>query len=69
MRCEPHPISGAVYRELGDGVVQVEDPRSGKRGRFRWNGTWIEGELTHADPHYLIHVGGPTPPAHGVTHS
>ncbi len=61
MRCEPHPISGAIYEELGDGVVQVEDARTGKRGVFSWNGTWLEGELTHADPHFLIYVGSPAP--------
>jgi phenylpropionate dioxygenase-like ring-hydroxylating dioxygenase large terminal subunit len=62
VRHEPHPISGVLYQEVGDGVVQVHDPKTGKRGVFRWDGTWIEGELTHADPHYLIHVGGPILP-------
>jgi phenylpropionate dioxygenase-like ring-hydroxylating dioxygenase large terminal subunit len=62
MRREPHPISGAIYQELGDGVVLVDDPRTGKSGKFRWDGTWIEGELTHADPHHLIFVGGPNLP-------
>src|SRR5262249_46912750 len=27
-----------------------------------WDGTWIEGDLTFADPHLLIYVGGPDLP-------
>jgi phenylpropionate dioxygenase-like ring-hydroxylating dioxygenase large terminal subunit len=63
MRHEPHPISGALYQEVGDGIVLVHDQKTGKSGKFRWDGTWIEGELTHADPHFLINVGGPLLPA------
>lgn len=79
MRREPHPISGVIYEELGEGVVALQDPRNGKSGKFKWDGTWLEGEITHADPHLLIHIGGPelpphkniywgmSPPAEGVT--
>lgn len=67
MRCEPHPISGAVYEELGQGLVRVADKAKGKAGIFKWDGTWIEGDLTHADLHYLRFIGGPTlPPAKDV---
>lgn len=62
MRCEPHPISGAVYQELGDGLVRVEDKAKGKSGTFRYDGVYIEGDLTYADPHMLIHIGGPDLP-------
>ncbi|MCB2074553.1 MAG: aromatic ring-hydroxylating dioxygenase subunit alpha [Novosphingobium sp.] len=62
MRCEPHPISGAVYEAIGDGLIRVEDKAKGKSGVFRWDGTWIEGNLTYADPHMLIYVGGPDLP-------
>jgi nitrite reductase/ring-hydroxylating ferredoxin subunit len=62
MRHEPHPISGVLYQEVGDGVVEIHDPKTGKRGKFRWDGTWLEGELTHADPHFLINIGGPLLP-------
>ncbi|MCB2060334.1 MAG: aromatic ring-hydroxylating dioxygenase subunit alpha [Novosphingobium sp.] len=62
MRCEPHPISGAVYEAIGDGLVRVEDKAKGKSGVFRYDGTWIEGDLTYADPHMLIYVGGPDLP-------
>ena len=67
LRCEPHPISGAVYEAIGDGLVRVEDKAKGKSGVFRYDGTWIEGDLTYADPHMLIYVGGPDlPPGRDV---
>ncbi len=62
MRREPHPISGAVYEEVGEGVVRVEDRARGKSGLFKFDGTWLEGDLTHADPHLLNYVGGPDLP-------
>ena len=62
MRREPHPISGAIYEELGKGRVRVENPKDGKQGVFGWQGEWIEGDLTHADPHFLLYVGGPNLP-------
>ena len=61
-RCEPHPVSGAVYEELGDGKVRVEDKAKGKAGIFQWSGEWIEGDLTQADFHFLRYIGGPTLP-------
>ena len=62
MRREPHPITGVVYEDMGEGIVRVEDKEHGKYGLFRWDGTWLEGELTHADHHLLIHIGGPDLP-------
>lgn len=62
MRREPHPISGAVYEEVGDGTVRVDDPARGKSGRFTWQGDWVEGALTHADPQMLLYIGGPNLP-------
>jgi len=62
MRIEPHPISGAVYEGIGDGLVRVEDKAKGKSGVFRFDGTWIEGDLTYADPHMLMYIGGPDLP-------
>lgn len=58
-----NPFSGAVYQELGDGIVHVDDKAKGKSGTFRFDGTWIEGSLTYADPHMLLFVGGPDLPA------
>jgi nitrite reductase/ring-hydroxylating ferredoxin subunit len=62
MRQEPHPISGAMYEDLGEGRIRVHDEKTGKEGVFRWDGVWLEGELTHADPHLLIYIGGPQLP-------
>ena len=62
MRREPHPMSGVIYEELGDGKVRVEDREHGKYGVFRWNGVWLEGDLAHADPHMLYIIGGPDLP-------
>jgi phenylpropionate dioxygenase-like ring-hydroxylating dioxygenase large terminal subunit len=62
MRREPHPISGAVYEEIGDGKVRVEDRAKGKSGLFKSDGTWLEGDLTHADLHFLGIIGGPDLP-------
>lgn len=59
MRREPHPFSGFDYEGVRDGVVRVTNPSSGQSGLFTWDGVWLEGELTHADPHFLRFIGGP----------
>ena len=59
MRKYPHPISGAIYQDLGDGRVKVEDKVKGKSGIFRFDGAWLEGDMTYADPHMLGLVGDP----------
>jgi hypothetical protein len=53
-------LSGAVYEELGDGLVRVE--KRGLVGIFRGDGRYIEGDLTYADQHMLNWVGGPALP-------
>ena len=62
MRREPHPISGVIYEEVGDGTVRVEDRSKGKYGVFKWDGDWLEGDITYADPHMLYIIGGPDLP-------
>ena len=62
MRCEPHPISGIVYRELEGGLVELRDDERARRGVFRWDGTWVDGDLTEADIHFLRYIGGPNLP-------
>lgn len=57
MRSEPHPVSGFIYREIDRGIVRVEDQENGRHGLFRSDGTWIEGELTYADPCMLDYIG------------
>lgn len=67
MRHEPHPFSGFVYQAIGNEKVRVENPKNGKYGLFNWDGTWIEGDITHADPHFLRFIGGPDlTPEHDV---
>jgi hypothetical protein len=56
MRKKRHPLSGAIYEDLGDGRVRVE--KNGAVGIFRCDGAWLEGDLTYADPHLLLWVGG-----------
>ena len=58
MRREPHPISGVIYEEIGDGKVRVENPKTGVHGVFTWDGKWLEGDLTYADPHMRVYIGG-----------
>jgi NAD(P)-dependent dehydrogenase (short-subunit alcohol dehydrogenase family) len=53
-----HPLSQAVYEDLGDGRVRVEDPE-GRSGTFHHDGSWIRGELREADAHLLGFLGGP----------
>jgi len=62
MRSGPHPITGALYEELEGGRVRVDHAKLGKQGIFTWDGRWLEGTLTYADPHYLSYIGGPTMP-------
>jgi hypothetical protein len=49
-------IDGRVYTRQADGTVAVHDPATGKSGRFRGNGRWIEGEIRDADPHMIDFV-------------
>lgn len=57
MRKKQHPLSGAIYEDLGDGRVRVD--KAGSVGIFRAaDGAWLEGDLTFADPHLLLWVGG-----------
>ena len=62
MRCEPHPISGFIYQEISDGIVRVEDRERKKYGLFRADGTWLEGDLSYADPCMLDYIGAPNVP-------
>jgi len=62
MLVEPHPINGMEYADLGDGTVKVTDHKTGRWGKFRYDGIWLEGELNHADPHFLLFIGGPKLP-------
>ena len=49
-------IDGRVYTRQEDGTVAVHDPATGKTGRFRRSGRWIDGEMKDADPHMIDFV-------------
>jgi hypothetical protein len=52
-----HPLSGAVYERVEEGVVKVTT-RDGRTGLFDDSGDRIEGELGQVDPHMCNWVGG-----------
>jgi hypothetical protein len=52
-----HGFSGAWYRSLGDGRVEVTSS-DGVTGIFDRVGRWLEGELYDVDPQMCIWVGG-----------
>ena len=60
MRRLRHALSGTLYEAIGDGRVRVT--RGDNTGLFQWTGEWVEGDLTQADLHMLVHVGGPELP-------
>ncbi len=62
MRREPHPLSGTYYEAIGDGKVKVQKEGSNAFGIFTWQGEWLEGEVTQADPQMLLYIGGPDLP-------
>lgn len=62
-----HPLNGWLYEDLGDGVVKVTTPK-GVTGKFSAAAEWIQGELTDANPHLCLWVGGrQLPNAGGMT--
>jgi NAD(P)-dependent dehydrogenase (short-subunit alcohol dehydrogenase family) len=60
-----HPLTGATYKRLEDGLVEVE--LDGQRGVFRATGEWQSGAIREADLHLLGWVGGPNLPPRGNT--
>jgi len=57
-----HPLTHAIYETRDDGTVVVVD-RTGTRGVFRHDGTWLSGDLREADPHLLGFMAGPQLPS------
>ena len=55
-----HPINGAMYTVLEDGLVEVEN--NGLTGIFDADGRHVSGELTYADVHMLVWLAGPQLP-------
>ena len=62
MRREPHPLTGTIYAQLEGGRVRVQKQGSDSYGVFTWRGEWLEGDVTQADPHMLLYIGGPDLP-------
>lgn len=62
MRKEPHPLSGTIYEDIGDGRIKVQKEGSNAYGIFDYKGQWLEGEVTQADPLMLLYIGGPDLP-------
>lgn len=56
-----HPITGFVYERADEDLVHVTDHK-GQISKFHADGSWIEGDLTHADPNMCNWVGGPLLP-------
>lgn len=52
-----HPFTQALYERTGDGNILVTD--GDKKGLFRRDGRWIEGELYECDPHLCGWIAGP----------
>ena len=44
-----HPVTKQVYQLTEDGLVEVYDPATGRRGIFDEHARWISGELRYAD--------------------
>jgi hypothetical protein len=56
MRTKRHPLSGALYDVRPDGLVEVT--KGEKRGVFRADGSWVEGELRSCDAHLAGWIAG-----------
>ena len=57
-----HPFSQALYERTGDGNILVTD--QDKKGLFRPDGKWIEGELFECDPQLCNWIAGPQLASH-----
>jgi hypothetical protein len=53
-----HPFSQALYEQDGEGNVLVKTKDS-RVGRYRRDGSWIDGQLFDVDPQLCGWVGGP----------
>jgi len=62
LRREPHPLTGTIYEDLGEGRAKVQKQGSNAYGIFTWQGEWLEGEVTQADPMMLLYISGPDLP-------
>jgi hypothetical protein len=54
-----HPFSGALYERDDTSSTLVRVSKDGKWGRFRSDGTWVDGEVYDADPQLCGWIAGP----------
>ena len=59
-----HPFSKALYEPEAGGTILVTDGEDW--GRFRRDGSWVEGVLRECDPQLCNWVGGPQVANHRV---
>lgn len=64
-RRRQHPLTGAMYELQEDGEIKTVKvvTRGGEEGVFTAEGVWVEGALTHADPHMCLWLAGPQLPS------
>ncbi len=60
-----HALTGHVYEQCDDGLVHVTNHK-GEVSKFKADGTWIEGPMTHADTNMLNWIGGKQLPGANV---
>ena len=53
-----HPFSKALYEQDGEGNVLVKQT-DGRAGRYRRDGSWVDGQVFDVDPQLCNWVGGP----------
>jgi hypothetical protein len=60
MRTRIHPLSGATYDVIRDGLITVT--HNGISGVFDAEGRWLSGELRQCDPQLCGWLAGPQLP-------
>ena len=59
-----HPLTYALYERESEATLRVT--QGDRWGRFRPDGTWIDGELRECDPQLCGWVAGPQVPHHRI---
>jgi hypothetical protein len=53
-----HPFTNALYEHDGEGVVRVTTT-DGRTGRYRRDGSFVDGDQFDVDPQMCGWIGGP----------
>ena len=59
-----HPFTKALYEQSCDGNILVTD--GDRTGKFRPDGSWLEGDIRECDPQLCNWVAGPLVANHRV---